>query len=311
MGGWSSDSPKSYNWSKKPSVTKKSAKAYAQDDKRVYEGDAAKGGAPVGREIQTDEAFVNVIMVDQTGSMREEPERFFKKAPALYEESNAILQGYTLDELEKMAQPIPNKLSVSFFAIGDAYTDAYPLQVTDFEKKDGLVKAINSIRPEGNGGGQGMESYELAAYYANNHCKTPNCQKPLCVIFGDETFYDKLMKQHVKKYIGDDIPNNLSSFSILEQLKQRFDTYVLQPELSYSKEEYKRIHEKWRKVMGVEKVMVLDSVERAVDCIIGLNGVSSNNWNNAKEMLERRQRTDQVNEVIETLHPTLGAKNLK
>ena len=52
-------------------------------------------------------------------------------------------------------------------------------------------------------------------------------------------------------------------------------------------------------------------MERAVDCIIGLNGVSSNNWNNAKEMLERRQRTDQVNEVIETLHPTLGAKNLK
>jgi hypothetical protein len=307
MGGLSTDSS-SYDWTPSKSVTKKSARDYAADDNRVYAVEPGKGASPLGKDIQTDGKYVNIIMVDGTGSMQKEPGRFFSKCPALYHESNAIVQGYDLKDMQKLSQPIPDMLNVSFFGIGDAFMDEYPLQVTDFVKRDGLDDAIKSIYPEGGGGPFGEESYELGAFYAVNHCKTPNCDKPLCVIFGDEAFYDKIKPRHIKKIIGDDVPAELDSFEVLGKLKEKFDTYVLQPELSSDAATYKTIHDKWTKVLGPQRVIVLNSVERAVDCIIGLNGISSGRWNEAKEMLERRQRKDQVDEVVKALHPVLSAK---
>jgi uncharacterized phage-like protein YoqJ len=303
-------SAKDYNWNEDEKVTKKSAADYAKEDKRIYKPPSTGLKPPIGMNISTDELFVNVIKLDLTGSMHKEPERFLEKMSTLYEESNAALQGYDSKDMQKKAQNVPDVLSVSIIGIGDAYVDKYPLQVTNFEKRSGLIKSIKDIFPEGGGGGQLTESYELGAYYLLNHCKTPKCKKPLCIIFGDEAPYDRVNCHQVKALIGDDLKQDLSTTEVLKELKEKFDTYIIQPELEYSEAEYKEVHEKWRKILGPQRVIVIESVARAVDCIIGLNGVYSNNWDAAKDMLERRQKPDQVKEVIEALHPTLKEKSL-
>jgi hypothetical protein len=302
-------SAKDYDWSNDKKITRKSAKDYASDDKRIYKPSSIGLKPPVGMEISTNEPFANVIILDETGSMKDEPRRFLEKASVLYEESNALIQGYDLEDMKKKSQEVPDLLAVSIIAVGDATCDRYPLQVTNFEKRSGLIKSVNEIYPEGGGGGQLTESYELGAYYLLNHCKTPKCSKPLCVIFGDETFYDKVNRHQVKALIGDDLTSDLSTIEVMKELKNKFDTYIIQPELSYSKSDYEKVHEKWKSVFP-ERVIIPESIGRTVDCIVGLNGIASNNWNAAKEMLERRQKPEQVKEVIEALHPILKEKSL-
>ena len=76
--------------------------------------------------------------------------------------------------------------AISFIAVGDAYTDEYPLQVCDFAKGIELDSWIEKIGLEGAGGGQRMESYELAAYYLYKNAKFKAGSEPIIFFIGDE-----------------------------------------------------------------------------------------------------------------------------
>jgi hypothetical protein len=106
------------------------------------------------------------------------------------------------------------------------YCDEFPIQITDFAKKEHLDFAINSLYPEGGGGGQSMETYELVAYYYLNHCEMPNASsmeevKPLFVFAGDEAFYPKVNRAHIRNLIGDDVRTNKDSDKVFEKLKEK------------------------------------------------------------------------------------------
>jgi len=309
MGGGSTslgDKPGDYNWADDEDVIDKSAKSYAKKDKREYTGDSSKGiEAPVGKEIKTDSKLAAILMVDVTGSMREWPHLIFEKIPALYQETNAILQGANLDELSK-GKKLEDLLDLSVIAIGDARCDEYPLQVLDFSKGKELVKGVNQIYPEGHGGGNAKESYDLAEYFIVNHCKTPNIPKnvkPLVIIAGDEGFYDQVGKQEVKALIGDKLDKNLDTMDVMNELNKRFDTFILRPEEEYDKETYKKIHNQWQKALGNERVYKMKDPKRLVDCIVGISSIYADKFDLGVKMLERRQTPEQVRQVLDTLHP--------
>jgi len=318
MGGWSSDSgsARDYDWSSSSRVTKKSAREYASEDKRAYSKQEDKGiNAPVNKDIKTDSEMALILVVDVTGSMREWPKTIFQKIPTLYAEANASIQGYDPKELEKdktKAKTLEDKLEMAVIAIGDTHHDQYPLQVVDFSKGGELVKGINKIFPEGGGGPFGKESYGLAAYYLDKHCKTPNAskgQKPILVFACDEDFYDSVSIHDAKKYTGDTISNAQNSDNIIKHLAKDFDLYILRPEPQGSNGVYEGAEKHWKEVVMPEKVMKMNSPNRLVDCIIGICGYASGNFEKAKGMLERRQTPEQVKEVLATLHPLLSKKD--
>lgn len=311
MGGSSTfSSSGSYDWSR--SAAHKTAKDFADDDRRTYTGYSARGlDPPVGKDISTKSKLPVILELDVTGSMETWPRFILDRVPTMYHEMNAVLQGYDPKQLENNLVPVEQEMEISIIAIGDELYDRRPLQVVDFQKHNKLVKSLNEIYPEGGGGGNAMESYAMGAYYALNHCKTDNAMiKPLCFIAGDEAFYDTLDKKQVKRLTGDTLKQDMDSFEIMRELNRRFETYVLRPELSYPKNVYEDIHRKWKKVVNGERVLRMEDPEAIVNCMIMLAGVSSNNYKQALGMLNRREEKWEIDQALKAIHPTLAAKGM-
>jgi len=287
-------------------VTRKSARQYSTDDKRGYTGNTSKGlKPPVGMDITTDALYPEITLVDITGSMRWMPRLFLEKLATLYEESNAVLHGYGPDEMKTKAGQVPDDLASSIIAVGDAHCDRYPLQVANFERRAGLITPINNIYPEG--GGNGMESYDLAAYYLLNHCETPKALiKPILIIAGDEGFYRKVNNSKVHSYIGDDLADEIDSRAMFKQLAEKFNTYILRPEVgSYGKDTYGLIHEQWESVLGKERTIRMDDPEEIVNKMIVLAGLSSDHLDSAWKMLKRREEDWELESALRGMHPLL------
>lgn len=312
MGGYSESyaSSSSYDFDRAPSVTKRTAKSYAAEDKRVYTPPKKGLDSPVGKDIKSDSPYSAVLVVDVTGSMKDWPGLIFEKIPTLYAEANSVFQGAKLSELTA-GRKLEDKLELAVIAVGDARTpDRYPIQVVDFSKRTDLVKGVHSIFPEGGGGSFGRESYELVAYYLDKHCETPNVPKgakPLLVFACDEDFYLEVDKDEVKKHIGDTLQRNRASDEVIESIAKKFDTYVLRPEPGAASSDpvYVRAQEHWESLLGAQRVLKMENPGRLVDCFIGICGYSASNFDNAKDLLERRQTPGQVTQVLETLHPLL------
>jgi hypothetical protein len=315
MGGmsssWDDYRSSSYDWDSSSSVTKKSAASYAKEDKRKYTGTTSSGiAAPINQDIVTKSKLASILVVDVTGSMQEWPGQIFKKMATLYNESNAAFQGVDLDSLKK-GQQLEDLLDMSVIAVGDAYCDAKAVQVVDFSKGPDLVKGVNQIYPEGGGGPFGRESYELVAYYLDNHCKVPKGVKPVVIFACDEDFYKTVKPSQVKKYFGDTIGQSLNSDKIIQDLTKKFDVYALRPEPSGPSFVYENAQKHWESILGKQKVLKMDDPARLVDCVIGISAYAADNFDTGKDMLERRQTPEQVKQVLETLHPLLGKKGGK
>ena len=315
MGGGSTDfsSSRSYDFADVPAVTKKSAASYAREDRREYTP-TSKGLPALGRNMSTKNPLTLTILLDLTGSMQQIPAKFVEKISTLYSETNAAMQGKDLKTLAS-GEKLEDLLDIGIVTIGDAafsggYADKYPVQVVDFCHGPALTKAVNDIYSQGGGGSNTMESYDLGAYFLLNHCDVPNAPngaKPLLILAGDEGFYETVRASWVKQFIGDDLPKDLKTADVLSALGKKFEVNVLRPELSYSRSEYDLIQKQWQGVFNPQVVMPMDGYDRLVDCIIGCAGYASNNFNVSEDLLRRRQKPAQVDEVLKTLHPLLSS----
>ncbi len=292
MGGYGS----SYDYSTDEDVVKKSAASYNVDYNRDYKPqeveERKKLPPPKGKVLITKALFPLVIAVDVTGSMRTFPQLIFEKLCILY---NEVL--YFLPE------ELKESFEISFAAIGDAYTDIYPLQVTDFAKGFELDKNIKSLYPEGGGGGQARETYELIAYYYSKHCQMPKALKaprPMLIFIGDEGFYAKINRSHIIYLIGDTPKTDLISNEIFEELKEKFDVYNLRIKYEVDNSE-REIHKTWQDALGSENVIMLHEPRRVVDVILGLIAAKVDRFENFKERIEVRQTPEQIEQVYSTL----------
>lgn len=293
MGGYGS----SYSYSTDDQVVKKSAKSYNIDHKRDYEvkkvEERKKLPPPKDKVLLTKAEFPIVIAVDVTGSMRTLPQLIFDKLCILYNEALFFIPDELRDSFE-----------ISFTAVGDAYTDGWPLQVTDFGKGFELDRNIKSLYPEGGGGGQARETYELTAYYYLKHCEMPNALKrprPMFIYIGDEGFYSKVNRSQIISQIGDNPKTDLISTEVFDELKKKFDVYILRIKYQNSDDE-KEIHKMWQDVLGRERVIMLRTPQRVVDTILGLIAANVDRFDGFKERIEVRQTPEQVDQVYNTLH---------
>ncbi len=287
--GWSAGS-EGYDYSFDPNVVGKKADDYAKDAGSAYQGQGSQGVAPpVGKTLRSDSPTPLVVAIDVTGSMGEWPRIIFSKLPVLYHEAKLWLP----------------EIDISFAAVGDAYCDRRPVQICDFGKDRDLEQHINAIFPEGGGGGQTQESYELFAYYYLKHCDLPNAQKALFVYCGDEGFYEKIRRQQVQALFGDALTEDPDSYQVFAQLCEKFEVYNLRVKYSDDAKD-QQIREQWQRAIGRQRVLRLEDPRRIVDCIIGLTALIANDYEQFKDRLARRQTAEQVDQVVKTLHPLLA-----
>ncbi|MFH0798155.1 MAG: hypothetical protein V1906_01960 [Candidatus Woesearchaeota archaeon] len=226
---------------------------------------------PRGKTISSDSKNPIVIGVDVTGSMAEWPREIFDRLPLMYQ----TLSQYR-DDVE-----------ICFGAIGDATCDSYPLQVNDFGKGVDLEEKLKGLFPEGGGGGQHCETYEMFGYFMQEHCNVPNATSPFLFIFGDECYYDHIQPGHVKGIIGDTLQSPIDSKGMWDKLMQKFNVYMLHK--PYSDRGLDRdIVAAWRGALGSQKVIEIPSMERSVDIALGLVAKSWGHFDDFKVNLTAR-----------------------
>lgn len=280
MSNWTNAQAYSFKGGRAAKAKRKQAAAAAKRrGGRTYERRSAPSQIvlPEGRTITSESTTPIVVAVDVTGSMATWPAEIFDRLPLLYQ----TLSQYRPD------------LEVSFVAIGDATCDRFPLQVCDFESGVGLEDQLKALYPEGGGGGQQRESYELFAYYLLHHYRAPNAERPYLILYGDEGFYDRVNKAQVKHFVGDTIPRALNSKRLWSQVVEAWNLFHLRVPYGVGAQN-EDIHAQWVDAIGEERIVMLDDPERAVDMALGLIARSWGEFEDFESNMRARQSDDKV-----------------
>jgi hypothetical protein len=226
---------------------------------------------PRGRFLTTESEDPVVVAVDVTGSMSSWPYEIFDRLPLLYQTLSQYRPG----------------VEISFVAIGDATCDRYPLQVCDFARGIGLEDQLGAIFGEGGGGGGLRESYELFADFLLRRCRAPNARRPFVLIYGDEGFYETVDPGQASHYLGEERKQAVSSREVFSALTESWNLFHLRKPYGGAHDEV--IEQQWADAIGGERIVALDSAERAVDLGLGLIARAWGHYDDFAENMSARQ----------------------
>ena len=288
MSEWSR--PKAYTYSGGRTARSARRKASKKSKQRGGRSYLSRNGPdmdlvnPYGKVISTKSANPIVVAVDVTGSMARWPFEIFDRLPLLYQ----TLSQYRPD------------VEISFVAIGDAFSDQYPLQVCDFAKGIALEDQLNGLYGEGGGGGTIRESYELFAHFMLHQCRAPNAEdRPFLILYGDEGFYEKINAQQVRHYLGGDLPQNADAHRTWRALSESWNLYLLRK--PYGRGHDGSIEDQWAEAVGREKILNLEGPDRAVDLALGLIARSWGHYDDFTSNMAARQSKAAIRKLGERL----------
>jgi len=139
--------------------------------------------------------------------------------------------------------------------IGDAAYDSAPLQVSQFEADLTIAKWLEKLYIEHGGGGNRYESYDLPYYFAANHTSIDSWEKRLkkgyIFTIGDEQAPPKTFAKHIEKFIGDEIPQDMTFADTLAQAQKMYHCYhIMIAQGSHARSYPDEVKASWREVMG-------------------------------------------------------------
>ena len=287
---------------------KSARSAYDASAGRSYDVAVSKGKATkdlIASDVKTDSTCPVIIVVDETGSMGEWPKVMFSKLPYLENETKEYLG----DDAE-----------FCFMAIGDANNnEKYPLQVRPFAKGLELKARLEELVIEGQGGGSGSETYEIAALFAAEKIDMPKAIKPIIIFIGDELTYDTISREHAEELCGIKTERPLVTSAVFKKLQDKMAVYFIQksygsgsgPSNTISDRD-RSAHDSWAKLVGEDHIAVLPSADRVVDVIFGILAKETGRIAYFEHELEDRQladkngkdKVDMVYKSLVTIHKT-------
>jgi hypothetical protein len=195
------------------------------------------------------------VLFDVTGSMRDGPRVLQTKLPQLL--GLLTRKGYAADP------------HILFGAVGDATCDLVPLQIGQFESDNRMDDDLARIVLEGGGGGQKTESYELAMYFMARHTSLDSVEKRgrrgYLFLIGDEMPYGRVKPDEVRRFIGDDLGEPISTGAIVAELRRSFEVYYLLPTAAgWGGDREVLTH--WRGLLG-QNVLELDDLDAVCETI--------------------------------------------
>ena len=157
---------------------------------------------------------------------------------------------------------------VMFMALGDANHDRAPLQVSQFEADNRIVEQLTKIYLEGGGGGNSFESYNLPWYFAAYHTAHDSLEKRgkrgYLFTLGDEEAPNDLTKEQIRRFIGDDIEERISTESLLKKTQRAYDVFhIIIEEGSHAKHNLDRVVGSWTPLLGQHIIKLSDHTKLA------------------------------------------------
>lgn len=216
-------------------------------------------GITVRESRDSDEhpnSFPIVLALDETGSMGSVPHFLVKKG-------FTQIMGKIIEGGEKDPQ-------VLFLGIGDHECDQAPLQVGQFESSDELLeKWLTDVFLEGNGGGNGGESYLLAWFFAGNYTSTDSFEKRgrkgLLFTIGDEPTLMELPKEVQKGLMGKGQYSNQTAAELLEKASETFNVFHIHCAFTTSGSR-KHVIDGWKELMA-DNLLIVNKQEEVAKVI--------------------------------------------
>jgi hypothetical protein len=238
-------------------------------------------------------SFGVVFALDVTGSMGAIPEMLARQELPKFMK---ILQDC------RVADP-----QLLFMAVGDATSDNAPLQVGQFESTAELMDQwLTWSYIEGNGGGQGSESYELAFYFLARHTDMDGFRKRkkrgYVFMTGDELPYPAVSRHQVETLIGDRLDEDVTTEEVVAALRETYHPFFLIPDL----ERRANCERRWRDLLGDHVVCMEDPRDTCFVAagIVALNeGVVADLPSLAKVLDTAGVHGDRLGAVIRALTP--------
>lgn len=230
-----------------------------------------------------------VFGLDVTGSMGEWTKIIYDKMPMFY--GQIMMQKYLEDP------------SISFCAIGDHGGDEAPLQCTEFGRGNEIDQLISKVYLEGNGQGNGIEGYEMCAYFYDQRVDLSSHELPFLFITGDEGFYSELSDVKISSLVGvPPIQKKLHGKDILQSAAKKYNLFHIKKR--YDGQNADSIHKQWEDAIGKERILKIKTPKACIDIILGAIALTSGKRTldeYIKDLIERGQSTDRVAEVTEAL----------
>ncbi len=286
----------------------------------------------IPESLETDSENPVVIGCDITGSMGDWPATIFSKLPYL---ENELIEYYGDD------------FAVSFCAIGDVFSNRYPLQIQPFVKGADLKTSLGKLIVDGGGGGTSEESYDMPALYYSRKVKCPNViHKPLFIIIGDEGVYSFIDEEKAKIYAKVEFgprdhakakalilekdthartieKERITPKQVFDDLKAKYSVYIIRKPYDCSGNSSSpantRIQRQWEELLGEERVLSLPDASRVVDVIFGILAKETGRIDYFVDELKDRQlkdkdgksKVDVVMKSLRTLHSDTNATRKK
>ena len=192
-------------------------------------------------------------MLDVTGSNINFARLVYDKLPMFY------------GQIEQKAYAEDFEIAVC--AVGDAYTDKYPLQIPDFSKGIELDSWMEKLVLEGGGGGQKSESYELAAHYLAEMTEFGADANPIVFFIGDEFPYPTVNKGQAE-YFAIPLAEPLDPFPAL---RKKFGDNVFMFLNKYGGKDFDpEITDAWISRMAPEHTIKVNEEKAIVDLMLGV-----------------------------------------
>lgn len=260
-----------------------------QSEGRAHKDMCPKKGNITFREARDSEvhpeSFPIVIAMDETGSMGRIPAFLVKEA--LPQMVDSIINGGV------------NSPAILFMGIGDHFSDSDPLQIGQFESGDEeLDQWLTRTYLEGNGGGNGGESYALAHYFTARHTATDNWEKRgkkgVLITIGDEAMHQNYSSTDIERIMGTKDVSSFTSAEIVAEAQEKWEVFHIIP----GRESHNNRMSEWKELLGENNVIKLES-EREVaatirDIVFKVAGKTSSEENTVEKVNYKLEEKEQI-----------------
>jgi len=191
-----------------------------------------------------------IVALDVTGSMH-------ILADTIARQGLGVMFNAVLDR-----KPISDP-HVMFMAVGDANFDHFPLQVSQFEADNRILEQLTQIFIEHGGGGNAFESYNLPWYFAAFHTVHDSMEKRgkrgYLFTVGDEEAPHDLTRDQIRKFLGDELAQELSTQAMLELAQRTYNVFhIIIEEGNHARGALPKVQETWRQMLGQHVISLAD-----------------------------------------------------
>lgn len=181
-----------------------------------------------------------------------------------------IAEALAVEGLGKLVEGILTRKPVEdphimVMAIGDAFCDRAPLQVSQFETDIRIAEQLKSLWLEGGGGGNAFESYDLPWYFAGRRtsidCFEKRGKKGYIFTMGDEPPPPQgLASWRLNDIFGGGEQADYTSADMLALAQEKYNVFhVIIEQGSYARTRPAEVKNAWQKLLGKKAISLSDA----------------------------------------------------